>query len=113
MVNLIKKIDKKISNFIDNLVYGKEDIFMKNARRREFERMYGNKFVDAETMIWIPGWFAYANIKELLKDKEYTTKQKIGIVSLSVGCDLIKDAFEFGGLYGLYKLGDFVLKQIN
>ena len=102
--NAFKKFDKKLENSIEDLVYGKEDIFIRNARRLKFEERYGTKFADSGVMLWVPGWVAYKNIKLSLKNKEYTTKQKIASIGIDIGLGLIFEITKFGAIYGGIKL---------
>ena len=97
--NLFKKLDKKTDKTIDYLVHGKdEDIFLRNARKNKFNEQYGNRHVAA----WLPGWFAYTNIKKDIRNPTYTKTQKIFSCAIDIGLELTLDAVKVGCCYGVY-----------
>ena len=101
----LTRLDKAQETFIDNLVYGKEeDVFVRHARKREFKEKYGNRHLAA----WLPGWYAYVNIRDDIKNPELTTKQKVALCAVDVGLELVLDAVRVGCVYGLYKFADYL-----
>jgi len=104
-MNFFRGIRRTSEDFVDDLFYGKdEDIFARHHRRREFERRnYGlNRFL----VPLVPLLFAYGHIRDAIKDPEYTPKQKAGICTQAIGCELMLDVVRIGGVYLLYKLAD-------
>ncbi len=100
--NKLEKICLKIA---DDIVYGKdEDIFLRNARNIKFKKQYSNSLATA----WLPGYFAYVNIRDGIKNQELTKKQKIGICVISLSLELVLDAVRFGSIYSLYKLDNYL-----
>jgi len=103
--NLLTKLDKKQEDLIDNITHGKnEDIFVRNARRKEFEKKYNNRHLAA----WMPGWYAYVNIKEDIKNPEWTKTEKAISCGFTIVHEIILDAARLGAIYGLYKWIDYL-----
>ena len=61
--------------FIDDIIHGKsEDIFIRSARNREFKEKYGNIHIAT----WLPFYFTYINVKDVIKkNPEITKKERI------------------------------------
>lgn len=103
--NLLTKLDETNHNLIDNLVYGKdEDVFVRNARRNKFQEKYGDRNLAA----WLPGWVAYVNIRDNIRNPELTTKQKVALYAIDIGVELVLDAVRVGCVYGVYKFADYL-----
>ena len=113
--NPLEKFDKSLEKFVedkfDNVVYGKnENIFERNARRQKEKeadmKTYGK--CDGRAVTWVPGIYAYKNIRETLKNTDYTRKEKISRCSLFLAGELALDAIRIGTIYGLYEINRYV-----
>lgn len=103
--NLFQKFERKKEEFIDNLIYGKdEDRWVRYARKRDFREKYGNPFIAA----WTPGLIAYVNIRDYLRNSKFTKKEKAVLCITAVGCELILDVVKVGGIYLCYKLTKYL-----
>lgn len=98
--NLLEKLDKIQSGSWSDLIFGKdEDIFVRNARRKEINNEYGSMY----KVGIIPGWFAYVSIKKVLENSEFTIKQKTALCSYAIGGELFLDGVKTGIVYIFYK----------
>jgi len=94
--------------FIDDIIHGKsEDIFIRSARNREFKEKYGNIHIAT----WLPFYFTYINVKDVIKKNPEITKKEIIIgCAINLGLELILDATRIGAIYGLYKFNEYLYK---
>lgn len=92
---------------LDDLVYGKETIFERNAKRKTDDERFG----DLHLCAFVPGYFLYMAIKNDLKDPELTTTQRIIHGSFYLGCELFLDAVRVGAFYGLYLFENYLSKS--
>ncbi len=104
--NPLTQFENRKEKFIDDLVHGKnEDIFVRNARKKEFEKTYGGP---RQLVAWIPGMFAYGAIKKDIRNPNYTTTEKIASCAIDIILELGLDAARIGCLYGIYKTIEFM-----
>ena len=108
--DFLDKLDKTERDFIDDIIYSKdENLFIRHARRKVFDETYGNIFLAP----WIPGLFAYANIKKYANDTKITRKEKIIMYTGSISGELILSVFRVGAVYGTYELIVYLNNFIN
>ena len=100
----ILKFKRMERDCLDDLVYGKEGVVERHARRREDDERFG----DPHLCAWVPGYFLYKAIKFDLRDPELTTTQRIVYGTTHLGCELFLDAVRVGGFYVLYQLNDYL-----
>jgi hypothetical protein len=103
--DLLTRLGRSEDDFVDNLVYGKdEDGFVRHARRREFKEKYGNKHLT----VWMPLWFTYINTRDDIRNPQLTTKQKVIACAFNLGTEIVLDAIRLGCIYTAYRITDYL-----
>ena len=100
---------KKINNFIDDIIYGKdEDIFVRSARNRASKEEIKEKFGDVRVAAWVPGICAYVWMRDHIKNPELTKKEKFYLCAIDLGIELGLNAIRFGIIYGTFEFNKYL-----
>jgi hypothetical protein len=103
--NIFDRIEKWGSDKLSDIVYGEhEDIFVRHARRKEFERTYGN---DPVINGLCPLRFAYIGIKNTINDPEIPKGEKALLITVDIVGEVVLDTLRVASVYGLYKLVEY------
>lgn len=95
------KIGIAVENFVDDLIFGKdEDIFIRYKRREEFY----DALVGSTAVTFVPGLYAYRAIKYFLKNPSLKTKEKIALCAEHLAAECVRDGLLISVPYLMYKL---------
>ncbi|MCB9358378.1 hypothetical protein H6503_00445 [Candidatus Woesearchaeota archaeon] len=101
---LIKKNYNSIDDAFDRVFHGEETQMERYARRREFANKYG----EGRFNHWIPGLYAYVNIRETLQKDDLSKRQKATEIGMALTGELALNVIRVGAIYTIYRLHNYL-----
>ncbi len=97
-----QRMFKSMDDDLENLVYGKENELVRNARRSRHEGIISNPYLNA----FVPGIFVYRHIKNISQEPRLNRLEKISYSTGLIIGEFLKIGLLAGIGYIIYKCVD-------